>query len=178
MVVICALEAIVKFLTYDPTYKPLQAKVIICGGTGKSYIINTLISMVRQYTKCNDTVKVAAPSGGAAYNVSRCTLHQCLNIAIDMKELAKSLNEDKQAELALKIQNMLMLIIDERSMISSGLLAAAERNIRHCVYGQQNQQELWGGIPVVLIFGDDCQLFPVAKEGAIDGFAKTIGLWN
>ena len=64
---------------------------------------------------------------------------------------------------------MLMLVIDERSMISSGLLATAERNVRECAFGQQNQNELWGGIPVVLIFGDDYQLFPVIDEGAIKG---------
>ena len=71
-----------------------------------------------------------------------------------------------------------MLIIDERSMISSGLLTAAERNVRHCVFGQQNQKELWGGIPVVLVFGDDFQLPPVIEEGAINGFAKLSGLWE
>jgi len=51
-------------------------------------------------------------------------------------------------------------------------LAAAERNVRDCVFGQQNQDKKWGDIPVVLLFGDDYQLFPVADEGAISGFAK------
>jgi hypothetical protein len=177
-VVICALEAVIKFLTNDKSYKPLRATVMGCGGTGKSYIINTLIAMVRRYTRRNDTVRVAAPSGGAAYNVGGCTLHRCLKLSVDPRELAKDLNADKQAELARQIENMLMLIIDERSMISSGLLAAAERNVRHCVYGQQNQKELWGGIPVVLVFGDDFQLPPVIEEGAINGFAKLSGLWE
>ena len=36
LIVICALEAVVKFLTNDPTYKPLRATVVGCGGTGKS----------------------------------------------------------------------------------------------------------------------------------------------
>ena len=155
MVVICALEAMITFLTNDPSYKPLRATVIGCGGTSKSHIVNTLILMVRKYTKRNDTIKVAAPSGGAAYNVGGCTLHRCLNLAVDKAELAKSLNSEKQADLARKIENMLMLVIDEGSMISSGLLAAAERNVRECTFGQQNRNELWGGIPVVLIFGDD-----------------------
>ena len=160
MVVICALEAMIQFLTNDPLYKPLRATVIGCGGTGKSHIINTFLSMVRKYTKCNDTVKVSAPSGGAAYNVGGCTLHRCLNLAVDKAELEKSLNLKKQVDLARRIENMLMLIIDERSMLSSALLAAAERNVRECSSGQQNQNELWGGIPVVLIFGDEYELFP------------------
>lgn len=177
-VVICALEAVIKFLTNDESYRPLRATIMGCGGTGKSYIINTLIAMVRRYTRRNDTIRVAAPSGGAAYNVGGCTLHRCLKLSVDSEALAKDMNADRQAELARQIENMLMLIIDERSMISSGLLAAAERNVRHCAFGQKNQRELWGGVPVVLVFGDDYQLPPVIEEGAINGFAKLSDLWE
>ena len=171
-IVICAMEAIIKFLTNDPTYKPLRATVMGCGGTGKSFIINTLISIVRNYTKYNESVRVAAPSGGAAYNVGGCTLHRCLNLDVDPNKLATRLSDEKQQELAVRLEKLLMLIIDERSMLGSPLLAAAERNIRDCAFGQQNQGEKWGGIPVVLVFGDDYQLAPVAQEGAITGFAK------
>ena len=177
-VVICAVEAIVKFLTNDPTYQPLRATVVGCGGTGKSFIVNTLISLVRTFTQNNDAVKVAAPSGGAAYNVGGCTLHRCLNLSVDKRLLAKSLSTDKQADLARIIENMLMLIIDERSMISSSLLAAAERNVRECAFGQQNQDERWGGVPVILLFGDDYQLFPVCDEGAIVGYSHRNDIWD
>ena len=178
IIVICALEAVVKFLTNDPTYKPLRATVVGCGGTGKSFIINTLISIMRNYTGFNDTVKVAAPSGGAAYNIGGCTLHRCLNLAVDPDKLAKDLNPDQQKDLSHKLRNLLALIVDERSMISSALLAGAERNIRHCAFGQQNTDELWGGIPVVLIFGDDYQLMPVKAEGAISGYSKLSNIWE
>ena len=126
----------------------------------------------------NDTVHVAAPSGGAAYNVGGCTLHRCLNLQVDAKELSTPLKDEKQDELKEKLQHLLMLVIDEQSMISSGLLGTAERNIRHCVYGGQNQTELWGGVPVILIFGNDYQLFPVAEEGAIYGYSKKQQQWN
>jgi hypothetical protein len=39
--VIAAIDTIVKFLKNDKKYKPLQATVMRCGGTGKSFIINT-----------------------------------------------------------------------------------------------------------------------------------------
>ena len=57
-------------------------------------------------------------------------------------------------------------------MLSSKVLAAAKRNVRHSVYKGQNSGEIWGGVPVVLLFGDDYQLFPVIKEGAIQGYSK------
>ena len=157
LIVICALESVMKFLTNDPTYKPLRATVVGCGGTGKSFIINTLISLVRKFTSLNDSVKVATPTGGAAYNIGGCTLHCCLNLSVDAEKLATDLSDEQQAKLAEQLHHLLMLVIDERSMISSALIAATERNVRHCVFGRQNQNELWGGIPVVLIFGDDYQ---------------------
>ena len=178
LIVISAMEAIVKFLNNDETYKPLRATVVGCGGTGKSYIINTLISLIRRYTGLNDTVKVAAPSGGAAYNVGGCTLHRCLNLSVDAEKLCSDLTPEKQDELTGQLRNLLMLIIDERSMISSMLLAGAERNVRHCAFGKQNMTEQWAGIPVVLIFGDDYQLMPVSAEGAITGYARRLNLWN
>jgi hypothetical protein len=57
-------------------------------------------------------------------------------------------------------------------MISSSVLAAAESNTRHCIYNGQNSSETWGGLPVVLLFGDDYQLMPIKKDGAINGYDK------
>ena len=57
-------------------------------------------------------------------------------------------------------------------MVNSKVLAAAERNIRQNVFRGQNSKEIWGGIPTVLLFGDDYQLWPVIEEGAIQGYFK------
>lgn len=175
-VVLSALDAMVKFLTNDPEYVPFRATVVGCGGTGKSHIINTMIAMVRGITKCNDTIQVAAPSGGAAYNVQGCTLHRLLSLSVDSKTICNKLSEEKQSELAQRLENLLMLIVDERSMISSTMLAAAERNLRHCAFGQQNQREPWGGVPVVIFFGDDHQLMPVKEGGVIEGYGRRKGI--
>jgi hypothetical protein len=63
-------------------------------------------------------------------------------------------------------------MIDEQSMLSSIILAITERNVRECVFKGQNSKEIWGGVPVVLLFGDDYQLFLVIDEGAIQGFSR------
>ncbi len=57
-------------------------------------------------------------------------------------------------------------------MLSSKVLGAAERNIQKTVYNGQNSQEIWGGVPAVLLFGNDYQLWPVIEEGAIQGYSK------
>ena len=172
VIVVTAIDTMIKFLNNDPEYVPFRATVLGCGGTGKSHIINTLVSVVRQYTNCNDTIKVAAPSGGAAFNIQGCTLHRLLDLDVVKKNLTKKLSDERQSVLAKKLERLLMLVVDERSLLNSSLLAAAERNVRHCIFGRQNITESWGGLPVVLLFGDDYQLFPVEKCGAIEGFAR------
>ena len=77
-----------------------------------------------------------------------------------------------QEKLQKQFESVLCLIIDKRSMLSSKVLVAAERNVRQTVYNGQNSQEIWGGIPAVILFGDDYQLGPVIEEGAIQGYSK------
>ena len=88
------------------------------------------------------------PSGGIAYNVNGYTLHRCLHLPVDPEKLVTDMTEEKQVELSKKLPHLLMLIIDKRSMISSDLFAGTGRNMRHCVYNQQNQQEKWGVCPL------------------------------
>ena len=175
-IVYTAVDTIIKFLNNDPTYKPMRATVMGCGGTGKSHIINTIIGMVRQLTGSNNSVQVAAPSGAAAFNVQGSTLHSLLNIGVSNPE--DDLSEYKIDKLKKQLLRLLILIIDERSMINSKVLAAAERNTRLCIFNGQNSTELWGGLPVVLLFGDDYQLMPVSKDGAIHGYSKRLGKAN
>ena len=169
-IVYTAVDTVLKFLTNDPTYKPMRATIMGPGGTGKSHIVNTIIGMVRKMTNSNDTVQIAAPSGAAAYNVQGSTIHNLLGVRVHKPE--KEMTEKTREKLLNQLERLLVLIIDERSMVSSNVLAAAERNTRNCIYRGQNSNELWGGLPVVLLFGDDYQLMPVTKNGAINGFAK------
>jgi len=140
------------------------------GGTGKSFIINTIISIIRKMTNANDTVQVAAPTGAAAYNVQGCTLHRLLKVT--PKQAEKPLTVEQRETLFKQLRRLLVLIIDERSQINSMDLGAAEVHTQQCIFKGRNTKEYWGGLPVVLLFGDDYQLSPVASEGAISGFNK------
>ena len=172
-IVLAAVDTVIKFITNDREYKPLRATVVGEAGTGKSYVINTLTTIVRNLTQCNDTVIVGAPSGASAYNVGGCTLHRSLMIAVDEK--ISKLSKDKKKELQYQLKRVLVFIIDERSMVGSKLLANSESHLRQCAFNGNNTSEYWGGVPVVILFGDDYQLPPVVQEGAIMGFAKSKG---
>ena len=122
-------------------------------------------------TRRNTTVLVGAPSGAAAYNVQGSTLHHLLCIGIARPE--DNIIQKVKDKLLDQLKHLLCLFIDERSMLSSKVLGAAERNIRQTVYNGQNSQEIWGGVPAVILFGDDYQLWPVIEEGAIQGYFKS-----
>ncbi len=68
-----------------------------CGGTGKSFIINTIISIVQKVTQQNDTIQVGAPTGAAAFNVQGSTLHRWLGI--NMSQPEETLQETTREQL-------------------------------------------------------------------------------
>ena len=49
------------------------------GGTGKSYLIHTILTVVRKLTS-DEKVNMAMPSGVAAYNIGSVTLHGLLGL--------------------------------------------------------------------------------------------------
>jgi hypothetical protein len=128
-VVLAVIDTIIKFkfLQNEESYIPFQATVVGCGGTGKSYIINTILTILRKMTKRNTTSLVGAPSGAAAYNVWGSTLHHLLGIGVSRPE--DNITQKVRDKLLDRIKNPLCLFIDERSMLSSKVLGAAGRNI-------------------------------------------------
>jgi hypothetical protein len=50
-VVLAAIDTIIKFLQNEESYIPFRATVVGCGGTGKSYIINTILTIVSKIDK-------------------------------------------------------------------------------------------------------------------------------
>ncbi len=121
-------------------------------------------------TQQNGAIQVGAPTGAAAFNVHGSTLHRLLGI--NMSHPEELLHETTKEQLKSQLTNLLCLMIDEQSMLSSIILAVTERNLRECVSKGQNSKEIWGGVPVVLLFGDDYQLFPVLDKGTIQGYAR------
>jgi hypothetical protein len=172
--VLAVIETIIKFLRNEESYVPFRATVVGCGGSGKSYIINTILTIVRKMTKRNITILVGAPSGAATYNVHGSTLHHLLGIGVSRPE--DNITQKVRDKLLDWLKNPLCLFIDKRSMLSSKVLGAAGRNIRQTVYNGQNSWEIWGGVPAVILLGDGYQLWPVIEDGAIQGYFKSISM--
>ena len=172
--VVCAVvNNLMKWIDYAndqcQTYKPLRMTVLGKAGSGKSFVIQTIVSETRKLLKRNFSVLVVAPTGSAAYNVNAQTIHRQFRVSTGL--FSKNISAEASGKMKQELKHLSMIIIDERSMVDCKTLRRAERNIRQTVYQGKNESFAWGAIPVVLVLGDDYQLPPV-NNGVIHGF------WN
>lgn len=152
-------------LYYNPeTFMPVRMTIMGTAGSGKSTLINTLITIIRNMFQCENSVIVGAPTGVAAYNASGATNHHVWNIN-QSNEAETTISDYVKDELIKQFKSTVMIILDERSMISSSVLGRMERVTRHTMHGGIYTDKSWGNVPFVLLFGDDSQL-PSVEPGA------------
>ena len=129
---------------------PLHIIVNGTAGTGKSYLINCLRLLL------GTSLKVAAPTGVAAFIIDGRTLHSLLHLPVrgDFKDMEGINLHNIQEELS----STKYLIIDEMSMVSRKTFGMIDRRLRQAF--PHKSQVLFGGCSV-LLFGDFGQLPPV-----------------
>ena len=131
---------------------PTPLRLIVSGtaGTGKSYLIHCLRLLL------SHRVRVAAPSGVAAFNIEGRTLHSLLSLPV--KGEFKELQGERLHEMQQSLADMEYLIIDEMSMVVRTLLGQIDKRLRQVFPHQADS--LFGGCSWFL-FGDFGQLPPV-----------------
>lgn len=155
-------------------FKPLRMTVAGAGGTGKSVIINTIVTLMRKMFQYDGVVKIAAPTGTAAFNVGGETFHHMTSSKPDDADYKPGdMSKERKLKLVKKFQSTLALIIDERSLASCKDLGCTAHAIAETIFGGGPfPTESWGGLPVLIMFGDDYQL-PSTKEGALNALNST-----
>ena len=63
-------------------FKPLRLIINGAGGSGKSVVINMIVTAIRRMFDSDDVVKVVAPTGTAAFNVHGQTFHHMLGTGL------------------------------------------------------------------------------------------------
>ena len=95
------------------------------GGTGKSFLIHTVVG---QLTYCQGLyVEVLATSGSAAYLLGGSTIHRFFRLDIEMKSRLELGTVDCSA-----VANTDVIIVDECSMMSAKLFETMLCNDRRC----------------------------------------------
>jgi hypothetical protein len=57
-----------------------------------------------------------------------------------------------------KLQNMAAIFMDQRSMLSQIIIGLVEQEVARSEHECEHAGEDWGGIPEMVLFGDDFQL--------------------
>jgi AAA domain len=159
-----ALYHIQEYCEGDLKNEDITMRLTVAGvaGSGKSTWINTLVSLVRKLFKNNDTVGVYGPTGSAAFNAGGETINRGLGVPIPITTL--EISSTKHRQLLNKFADTIAVIIDERSMVEAEKLGCAKLYMNECAHGGVTQKD-WGGIPMVILVGDDYQL-PAIGLGA------------
>ncbi len=142
------------------------------GSTGKIHVIHIITNAIESIFP-DKVTQTCAPTGCAAYSIGGKTVHSFFKISV--KDAGTELSPAKEQQMKEDILRLLCLIIDERSLLSMDALGAAERNCTMNAHGGVNRNKDWGGIPIVLLFGDDYQLPAVVIDRKGYGATRVIG---
>ena len=145
------------------TFTPLRMTLCGLAGSGKSTLIHTLVTVIRKITQTSDSMYVCGPTGSAAFNAGGESCHRLFNIQPKLNN--SQLSAQSLKTLMSKLENTILLIVDERSMISASLLGTMEEYCRQAMFKGTKPHLSWGGLPMVILVGNDHQLPPI-EEGA------------
>lgn len=127
------------------------------GGTGKSFLINTIKTFFE-----GDTLFVS-PTGQGALNIEGMTCHKLFGLPFGMTDTLHPLNRNMQA--LLKDRKLNRIVIDESWMLRADMLDHIDARLRKV----RRSSEPFGGVSVVLV-GDPYQLPPVLTDKEFAGF--------
>ena len=141
----------------------------IKAGSGKSSVVNTLVTCVRRMFGYKNVIQIYAPTGGAAANAGGRTIHNGLKVRVSKRKQCDTneLKGQRKIDLMRELQHTLISVFDEFSMINASVFEQAQNNCRVAAHNGTNHTIPWGGIPIIVLSGDAMQL-PSIGTGICD----------
>ena len=129
---------------------PLLMQILGTAGTGKSFLIGTLINLLSNHCLITTT------TGMAAYHIHGMTLHSVLQLPV-RDHNCNDLQGSSLASLQQRLAEIQYIIIDEVSMLGQYMIAWVDRRLCQAT---GHQDKPFGGLSIILV-GDLGQLPPV-----------------
>ena len=137
------------------------------GGVGKSHVIKLIHSDTLKLLKLSATfepddvvVLLAAPTGVAAFNINGMTLHSALLLRCSKYGGFQPLSHDRLNTLRTRLSRLMLLIIDEVSMVGSNMLLEIHKRLQQ-IKGVTDDA-VFGSVSILAV-GDLYQLPPVGQ---------------
>ena len=137
----------------DAQNEQLLLLVVGTAGTGKSFLINSVRYLFHRHDLA-DGLKITAPTGIAAANISGSTIYSLLSLLTD------TLTGRRLYDLQMLMKDVRLLVIDEYSFISVNMFDSLDRHLR-AIFPHRHQP--FGGVNILLC-GDPAQLPPVLSQ--------------
>ena len=171
--------------------KPVQPYHVFLsgpGGVGKSHVIRLIHSDTLKFLKLSGTLQpddvtvlLTAPTGVAAVNISGMTLHSALLLGRSKYQNFQPLSHERLNSLRTKLSHLMLVIIDEVSMVGSNMLLEIQKRLQQ-IKGVADDA-IFGGVSILAV-GDLYQLPPVGQpllfSPVSDSYAQLYGsgsLW-
>lgn len=159
----------VKALKSNRPMEPYRVFLSGPGGVGKSHVIKLIKSDTLTLIRQSGTVEpddvlvlLTAPTGVAAFNVNGMTLHSAFLLEYSGFQ---SLSHDKVNTLRSKLSKLLLLIIDEVSMVGADMLLEIHKRLQQIKAVLPDV--MFGGVSILAV-GDLYQLPPAGQFMLLD----------
>jgi len=161
LIITGVLKTCQELLNGDKDVSPCHLIVAETTGTGKSFVLKACTFLVQHLFGKAEAVRVAAATGSAAAQVGGTTIHSLLKLNPKAGSGGRESDSDLQAMCA----DLKMLQIDERSMLSPAMLGNIHQKLCR---GYKKKNFAFGGIPFLILYGDDGQLPPPCATSLYD----------
>ena len=143
---------------------PIHIFVTGGGGAGKSHLIKAIYHTVTKtfrHAPANPqlpSVLLMAPTGVAAININRTTVHTALAIPRECGNNVPAMSDQKRTQMRLSLAELKLIIIDDILMVSNIGLLHIHQRLKEIFMTPTS--ELFAGISII-VMGDFFQLPPI-----------------
>ncbi|KAK8093142.1 uncharacterized protein PG998_014543 [Apiospora kogelbergensis] len=130
------------------------------GGTGKPRVIHAIQGLFR-LKEAEHALLLTGASGNAAALIGGVTLHSATGIGFEgNSEAGRRVSEEEK----LRWKSKVMLVVDEISQVGGLTLASVDNRMQQY---RDDARRPFGGIPIVVLFGDFYQFDPVQQTSLL-----------